>query len=270
MRADAVRHFLLAIQFFTRIPMIASLAKWVGYSPAMMQASVAHLPGVGWVVGAFAALTLWCSLLLLPDLPASLWVATLLSTVMSALLTGALHEDGLADTADGLGGGGTPERALEIMKDSRVGTYGVMALVLALAIKQSLVVLLLEIDFALALVGLFVAHVASRWMPLFLMCFMTYVGDAGQSKSKALTHTMPLTRMSLGCAWLALAVLLVRDVLPMEVFWAGLFGASCMTAGLAWRLQRRLNGYTGDGLGAVQQVSELGFYLGLILATGAV
>ena len=126
-----IRHYLLAVQFFTRIPVTGKLAEWVGFSPAMLRASAAHFPGVGWLVGASSAVVLWGLVWALPEVSASSWVAAVLCTVFGVMLTGAFHEDGLADTADGLGGSLNRERALDIMKDSRVGTYGALALVLA-------------------------------------------------------------------------------------------------------------------------------------------
>jgi adenosylcobinamide-GDP ribazoletransferase len=96
----------------------------------MLRASAAHFPGVGWLVGAASAAVLWALVWALPEVPAAGWVAALMCTVFSVMLTGAFHEDGLADTADGLGGSLDRERALNIMKDSRVGTYGALALVL--------------------------------------------------------------------------------------------------------------------------------------------
>ena len=113
-----VRHFLLAIQFFTRIPITGRLAEWVGYSPTMLRNSAAYFPAVGWIVGVLSATVFAGIVNILPALPATPWVAAVLSTAFSILLTGAFHEDGLADTADGLGGGLTREQVLEIMKDS--------------------------------------------------------------------------------------------------------------------------------------------------------
>ena len=140
-----IRHFLIAIQFFTRIPIDGRLADWVGFSPAMLRASAAHFPGVGWVVGGLTALVFWGLVKVLPVQPAASWVAAVLSTAFSVWLTGAFHEDGLADTADGLGGAVSRERALDIMKDSRIGSYGAIALVLALIAKVLLLGLLVQV-----------------------------------------------------------------------------------------------------------------------------
>ena len=84
---QAVRHYLLALQFFTRIPVTGRLAAWVGYSPAMLRASTAHFPGVGWLVGGLCALVFWGLLLGLPPVPAAPWVAALGCTVASVMLT---------------------------------------------------------------------------------------------------------------------------------------------------------------------------------------
>lgn len=108
----------------------------------MLRASAAHFPAVGWVVGGLTAAVFAVWTIVLPPQPASAWLAAVLSTSFSVVLTGAFHEDGLADTADGLGGGLTRERALDIMKDSRIGTYGAIALMLALGTKLGLLVLL--------------------------------------------------------------------------------------------------------------------------------
>ena len=173
--ATALRHFLLALQFFTRIPVTGRLADWVGFSPAMLRASAAHFPGVGWVVGGLTAGVFWVLLALLPAGPAALWVAAVLSTVFSVMLTGAFHEDGLADLADGLGGSAQRERALDIMKDSRIGSYGALALVLAGATKLGLLALIAQHSVALAGAALFGAHVLSRLLPLWTVYRLPHV-----------------------------------------------------------------------------------------------
>ena len=265
-----VRHFLLAIQFFTRIPITGRLAEWVGYSPTMLRNSAAYFPAVGWIVGVLSATVFAGIANILPALPATPWVAAVLSTAFSILLTGAFHEDGLADTADGLGGGLTREQALEIMKDSRIGTYGSAALLLAMLSKLSLLVLLYQIDLAWSVVGLFAAHVTSRLMPLFLIRAMAHVGDTQQSKSKPLADTIKSSTLLIGLLWWVTAIVLAAYFVPTIPLLMGTLGAVMATACMAWRLHQRLQGFTGDGLGATQQLSEIGFYLGLVIAAGIV
>ncbi len=262
-----LRHYLLALQFFTRIPVTGALADWVGFSPALLRASAAHFPGVGWVVGGLAALVFLGVSWALPPQPAAPWVAAVASTVFSVLLTGAFHEDGLADLADGLGGSAERERALEIMKDSRIGSYGAIALVLALLAKVSLLALLAQAGAWLAALCLFAAHVTSRAAPLVVIRTLPHVGDTPASKSKPLAERIGGGALMAGLLWWLLAMALVAWLLPAARLWtAAVLGA---LLGLAWMwrlLRRRLQGFTGDGLGATQQVSEVLFYLGAALA----
>lgn len=266
---QAIRHFLLALQYFTRIPLHGRIAAWVGFSPAMQRASLAYFPVVGWVIGGIAAGSFYLLALALPPLSASPWVAVVLSTVLTVLLTGALHEDGLADLADGLGGMVSRERALEIMKDSRIGSYGTTAVVLALGLKTALVTLLAEFDIALAAWALFAGHVGSRLMPLFVAMLLPNVGADAASKSRPLTQGISATALCVAVFSTALAMLFTQWGQP-GFFW-GWALAGCMLAWLMmWRLFcRRLHGYTGDALGATQQVCELAFYLGLSLGLPA-
>lgn len=262
-----VRHFLLAVQFFTRIPINGRLAEWVGFSPAMLRASAAHFPGVGWLVGGLSATVFYGLWLALPAQPAAAWVSAVACIVFSVLLTGAFHEDGLADLVDGLGGSMNRERALDIMKDSRVGTYGALALALAVATKVTLLVLLVQAGSAwLAAVALFAAHVTSRLMPLFVIRTLAHVGDTPQSKSKPLAESIATLGLLAGLLWWALAMALVWWLLPGAPWLFAVLGA-LVGMGWIWRLlHRRLKGFTGDGLGATQQVSEVCFYLALALA----
>jgi adenosylcobinamide-GDP ribazoletransferase len=265
---DFLRRYLLAMQFFTRVPLTGRLAAWVGYSPEMLRRSVAHFPGVGWLVGLSAALVFVLAHAMLPDVPGRDLLSAVLCAAAGIFLTGALHEDGLADVADGLGGAHERERALAIMKDSRIGAYGVLALVGALLLRVSLLVMLAGLDPSLRLVagGLVAGHVTSRLLPLVLIRLLPYVSDAGRSKSRALAEQISLTSLLVAALWTAPACVLM---------WTSWGGAAWLWALLAavlawiwmWRLfARRLQGYTGDCLGATQQVCELAFYLGLALA----
>jgi adenosylcobinamide-GDP ribazoletransferase len=263
-----IKHFLLAIQFFTRIPITGKLAEWVGFSPEMLRASAAHFAGVGWVVGCFAALVFVVLDALLPGGYAPL-IAACLSTVATVLLTGGFHEDGLADLADGLGGSYDRDRALEIMKDSRVGAFGAMALVLALLTKIAILAALGATD-ALAVMALIIAsHVVSRALPMGLLALLPHVGDAAGSKSKPLADSISSTALLSNGLW-------CFGLIP-GVFIAGVaieFIAACGAALLAWvfmwwRLRKRLQGFTGDALGATQQVCEIAFLLGALVVLGA-
>ena len=272
--AQALRHFLLAIQFFSRIPVTGRLAAWVGYSPAMLRASAAHFPGVGVVVGGLVTLATAALLAVLPPGPFSPLVAAVLGAVLSVLVTGGFHEDGLADVADGLGGSYDRERALVIMKDSRVGAFGVLAVVLALLAKVALLALICSVSGAWMLAGIFAAHVVSRTWPLLTIRLLAHVGDAAGSKSKPLADQIGGRSLLAGGLWcfgaLALVGLAQGAMVSGAVDWQPLAGG-VLSSALAWAymarlLWRRLQGFTGDGLGATQQVCEIAFYLGLALA----
>lgn len=265
---QALRHYLLALQFFTRIPVTGRLAAWVGYSPDMLRASSAHFPGVGWVVGACAAVVYALLYLGLGAAPATPWVAAALSTAATVLLTGGFHEDGLADVADGLGGAATRERALEIMKDSRIGAFGAMALVLALLSKISLLALLGQRGLSPALAALAGAHVASRFFPLLLVRSLPYVSDSARAKAKPLADSITVPQLWAAAAWCAapLAVIALGEGAGF-VLLALLLSGACSALLARWFLQR-LQGFTGDCLGAVQQTAEIAFYLGAALALG--
>ena len=263
---DFLRHYLLAVQFFTRIPVTGRLASWVGFSPARLRASAAHFPGVGWLVGALVAGFSAALLLALPDNAMAPLVVAVLGTVAGVLLTGAFHEDGLADVADGLGGSSDRTRALLIMKDSRVGAFGALALVLVLLAKVALLALVGVADAPLMCWGLFAAHVASRTFPLLLIRAMTHVGDEACSKSKPLADQISLASLLLAAAWLLAALVLVAWARE-DIDWLVPMACATLAWLVMWRwFERRLQGFTGDCLGATQQVCEVAFYFGLALA----
>ena len=254
---NGLRHFLLALQFFTRIPVTGRLAHWVGYSPAMLRASAAHLPGVGWVVGAVGAAVLSGALCVWPPS-----VAALLCTIATVLLTGAFHEDGLADVADGLGGSQNRERALEIMKDSRIGAFGALALVLALGLKLALLVVLAGQGAGAVCVAVVVAHVLSRFAPLTLMRWLPYVG-AQDSKAKPMADAVSAGALAVAVLWSAPALVLLFVVSGWLHGLVAVAAIVLATWGMAQWFRRRLGGFTGDCLGATQQVVELAIYLAL-------
>lgn len=259
---NGVRHYLLALQFFTRVPVTGRLAEWVGFSPQMLRASAAHFPGVGWLVGAVGAAVLVLALRGLPGSTGAL-AAALLCTIATVLLTGAFHEDGLADLADGLGGSADRFRALEIMKDSRIGAFGTLALVLAVGLKVALLAVLAERGAMAAASALVGAHVLSRLAPLLLIRGLPYVGDSGISKSKPLADAIAGGALVVGFLWSIPALALMGYAQSAINIIALVLGSVIITFAMARWLRRRLGGFTGDALGAVQQVCELTIYLAL-------
>jgi adenosylcobinamide-GDP ribazoletransferase len=258
-----VRHFLLALQFFTRVPITGRLAAWVGFSPAMLRASAAHFPGVGWLVGMVAAGVFLLAQSGLPGVAGAL-AAALLSTIATVWLTGAFHEDGLADVADGLGGSADRARALQIMKDSRIGAFGALALVLALGLKIALLAMLAGQGAMSAATALMGAHVLSRLAPLFLIRWMPYVGDEGAaSKSKPLADAIGGGALLVGVLYALPAVLLLLFTQPLAQAVAAMVAGALAALYMARLLSRRLQGFTGDALGATQQLCELVIYLAL-------
>jgi adenosylcobinamide-GDP ribazoletransferase len=239
--------FLTALMFFTRIPVPRTLP----YSEAYLNQSSRYLPLVGTVVGLAAGFVCWLSGLVLPA-P----VAVLLSMVCSILLTGGFHEDGLADACDGFGGGWTKERILEIMKDSRIGAFGAMGLIIGLLLKYTCLSTLPLRVIPLVLVA---GHSLSRWVALSFLYSHEYVREEG--KAKPLASQMSWGALLFAGCWGVLPLLFFGHlwvlllILPLFVVkWA-----------LGLYFQRWIGGYTGDCLGAAQQVLEIVFYLSFLV-----
>lgn len=242
--------FLLALQLLTRL----SLPREIGYTPERLAATPRWHPGVGVLVGALAGLTYWVATQVYPSA-----LAALLSTAASLLITGCFHEDGFADACDGLGGGATRERALEIMRDNRLGTYGTAGLALMLAGK---VLALAAIPPAAAPLVLIAAHVASRASSVLVLATSSYVRDHGAGKPVA--EGVGRRGLAFALATGSLAAVPVALVFTPVAALGGLLGLALGHLAMRARFERRLGGYTGDCLGAVQQTSEIGFYLGVL------
>ncbi len=243
-----LEYFFGAIRFFTRLPVPA----WVGHSSEALNRSARYFPAVGLLVGAIGALVYLAAAIIWPSS-----VAILLSMAATIYATGAFHEDGLSDTVDGLGGGWDKLRILEIMKDSRVGSYGVVAMVLALLGKFTL---LNALDPGLLPLALIAGHALSRFCSTVLLATMDYVREDLLAKAKPLATGLSAGEMLLALAFVFPALVL----LPPEKALAGCALAALATLWLAAKFKRWLGGYTGDCLGATQQVAEIAFYLGLL------
>jgi adenosylcobinamide-GDP ribazoletransferase len=241
------RLVLTAIGYFTRLP----IPRWVGYSDRQLNDASRYFPLVGILVGLFTGAVFLLGLRVLPQ-P----IAVLLSMLAGILLTGAFHEDGLADTCDGFGGGRDHVQILAIMKDSRVGSYGVLGIAFTLLLKFAALAALPVHAFLAVSTA---AHGFSRFMAVSMIYTQRYVREDDSARAKPAAQS--LSRGSFACAGLLTLVPLV---------WLGAGAAVAAAVAIVLRIAaanyfyRRIGGYTGDCLGAVQQVAEIGFYLGFL------
>jgi adenosylcobinamide-GDP ribazoletransferase len=243
-------HFLNALRFLTVVPLPASAA----IERDWLIRSAKYFPAIGILVGIVAA-----AVLLMASLIWGGTIPAILSTAASIALTGALHEDGLADTADGLGGGRTTEQRLQIMKDSRIGAYGALALGFGVALRVAALSVLPGWIGAAALVAV---HGAGRFAAVATMISLDYAGDPLATRiahTKDALHPTEIVVAIAGAwlAWLPLALL------TLTAASGALLAGTLLAMGLVVRARKLIGGYTGDVLGAVEQVFEVGFLLGV-------
>ena len=242
-----------ALIFFTRLPF------WRLYQPpkACYETVVEHWPLVGWLTGGVMAATLYGASMVLPY-----QVAVLVAIVMRLLLTGALHEDGLADFLDGFGGGGNNrQRILDIMKDSHIGTYGVIGLVLYLLL---LFFCLSSMSPEMAALAILAADPYSKMLTAQLVSMMPYARREEEAKAKVIYRKITLVSgISLAVQGLLPIGLLVWY---MGIAWETLIFIPALVMYFLYLLiWRRLHGYTGDCCGAVCLMVELSVYLTLMV-----
>jgi adenosylcobinamide-GDP ribazoletransferase len=243
--------FLNALRFMTIAPVPSSDT---ATAPDWLSRCAKYFPAVGICVGLVSA-----GVLLLAG---SIWspiIAALLAVAASIVITGALHEDGLADTADGFGGGWSVEKRLAIMKDSRIGGYGALALGFDVALR---VTALAEMPLWTGAAALIAAHAAARITPAFVMNALPYAGDTAAMKVSYADAPVsgPDIRFALVvvvCALLPLAYVSIPSVI------SGLLLGALLAAAIALWARKLIDGYTGDILGAIEQMFEIGFLLGV-------
>jgi adenosylcobinamide-GDP ribazoletransferase len=245
------RLFCVALQFFTRIP----VPEIPDFSTDMLNASVRYFPLVGILVGVISALALWLSAHIFP-----MSIAALVAIAISMLVTGAFHEDGLADTFDALGGAVSSERALEIMKDSRLGTYGTAALLMSQLLRwQALAFLPLNSG----ILVLIASHAMARAGAVSLMASLPYVRDADASKSKPIAQGLSSAVLMLVILFGLFPALVIgivhKQMWPMML--AGLLAVITIRIYCAYWFKKRIGGYTGDTLGCAEQFGEIAFLL---------
>jgi adenosylcobinamide-GDP ribazoletransferase len=240
---DELRYFFTALGYFTRVP----VPRWVGFEREYLNAAARYFPLVGAMVGGVAALVYLVALRVFPA-----GIAVLLSMAATLVMTGAFHEDGLADCVDAFGGAYTREDALRIMHDSRIGAFGAIALVIAIAMKWQALAALPPQRVAMTMIA---AHAASRAFAISYLVTLDYVRAEG--KAKPVAQRMSLASFALALVF-GLPWLFVID-----------WKLACFTIGVLIVLRfligryfmRRIGGYTGDCLGFAQQVFEITIYL---------
>ena len=238
-----IRRFFVAIQFLTRLPVPRALNS----SETDIGKAAAFFPLIGVIVGGGTALVFVGMRRILP-LPASVFCAIGFAT----LITNAFHEDGLADSFDGFGGGWTKDRVLEIMRDSRIGAYGTLVLIFVIFGK---LIFLSSLPPSQIWRWLIVAHTAGRWTTLPLCAWLPYARAEGQGKLVA--KQVGVLEIMIG----TVTLLLVFILLPWQAVLAALLVTTLVTLLSGLYFRARLQGITGDCLGAANQLTEVGLYL---------
>jgi adenosylcobinamide-GDP ribazoletransferase len=238
---------LAAFTLFTRLP----LWRVRGLTHESFARAVEWWPAVGLMTGGIAAGALWCASMVLPAM-----AAVALALGARVLFTGAFHEDGLGDFFDGMGGGRTRERTLEIMKDSRTGTYGVVGLVLYYALA---VALLAGLPARMAAVVLFVGDPLSKALAAQLTNVLPYARSDDDSKLGGAYRRMD----AVGIVVCVVAGLVPAALSLPPVGWIAVAAPVLVFAGLCWLMRRRLGGYTGDCCGATFLLCEVSFWTGI-------
>ena len=250
--------------FYSRLP----CPKWLEHKPDHLNEATRYFPVVGWVVGGLSSVVLVALMLILP-----VSVALLGFMLTNILLTGAFHEDGFADVCDGFGGGWTAPKILEIMKDSRLGTYGTVGILFMLAFKFELLRNLLNFlntGFWLLeiLIFMIAAHSVSRMLAATALYTHSYVRENEDAKAKPLAKKISLQNFLI-TVFLGLLPIFSLIIIDLKFFLLMFFVVVPMLylikVLMSAYFKKWIGGYTGDCLGAIQQVTEVGFYLGALM-----
>jgi adenosylcobinamide-GDP ribazoletransferase len=254
--------FFTALMFYTRIP----CPKNITHDPTYLNKATRYFPLIGWIVGAIGALVFAVSYKLF-----SLEIAVLLSLVANILTTGAFHEDGFADVCDGFGGGWTKEKILKIMKDSAIGAYGAIGLVMLFAIKFYAIKKVIDTDWndtlilIECLITFIMVQALSRLTAISIIFTTDYVRDDETSKSKPVGQNNTWKEI-LGAFIFGLAPLSYFVFISWKfvlIFLPLIF----LRYFLIRYFKKWIGGYTGDCLGASQQIAEVVIYLTIIVIT---
>jgi len=251
--------FFTSIMFYTRIP----CPKWVDHDPKLINLSIRYFPLMGWIVGGISSLVFY-----FVGTYVSFPTAIILSLATSVLITGAFHEDGFADTCDAFGGGWTKKKILEIMKDSRLGTYGVIGLFLLMSLK---IVLLYEFysvvrqDVVTVVLFFITCHAISRFIASIFVFTHEYARDTADSKAKPVAEQTSLNNLFVGLLWTLIPLCILTYTTGIYWFFILYLPGMLVKYFLARYFKKWIGGYTGDCLGATQQAVEVMSYLVMIM-----
>lgn len=243
-----IRIFLAAVMFFTRIP----CPKRIDHLEEYLNKSSRYFPLVGIIVGIIGSMVFYFGAFIFPR-P----IAIIISMIATILITGAFHEDGLADTCDGFGGGWTRESILTIMKDSRIGTFGVVGLISVLGLKFAC---LMTVDPRMFSVVLISGHALSRFAASSLLLNLEYARDDDNSKARPAAMRMSLFSLIVAAFWGIIPLFFFKNYCAFFL----LIPVFTVRTYLVCFFKKWINGQTGDCLGATQQICEVIFYLGFV------
>ena len=248
--------FFTCLMFYTRIP----CPKNITHHPDYLNKATRYFPFIGWIVGSISFLAFYLFSFFL-----STEIAVILAIIASILTTGAFHEDGFADVCDGFGGGWTKEKILMIMKDSAIGAYGAIGLVLLFLLKFKLLsesILLFTNNILLIFLLCISAHSLSRLAAITIIFTHEYSRDDASSKSKPIAKQYTWKEV-FGSFFFGLIPLIVFSYFDLK-FLLAIIPVFITRYFLARYFQKWIDGYTGDCLGATQQVCEVVFYLSIL------
>jgi adenosylcobinamide-GDP ribazoletransferase len=260
--AGGIVDLAAALRFCSRLPIPPLPGEADPHAVPDVRRLARMLPVAGATIGAFGGAVLFIAL----ALGLGPWVSAALAIAALTVVTGAFHEDGLADAADGFGGGATRERRLDIMRDSRIGSFGAAALILAFALRiAALATLAARLDALGAAAAVVHAAALSRTAELIPLALSPSARTDGASASFGRPSPAALARAALIAAAVAL-LLVLAAALPLTGVALGFGLAAAVAFGMTRLSNRLIGGQTGDVAGAVQQLGEIAALIGLLLA----
>ena len=259
------RQYLLAVQSFTRVPLAGALSPHADDDDAQAGASTAravHFPGVGWFVGLVACTVFALVGLALPGSPFAPLVAGVAAVIAMLFVTGGSHEEGLATVTGALAPGRERSQPHDVRFETRVSAQGVMALVLVLFAKVSLLAVLASHSPATVLAALFTGQVVSRFWPLVLASGMSYLGQTTAREAQPFTQVIGRRELGVAAAWCAVPLALTLWGQGFGFVLVALLASGLVLAWLRHVFARRLDGFNAACIGTAQVLTEIAFYLG--------